>query len=129
MIRFLVRMAITALGVLVVAYFGLIQLGGFVPGQAFTWSAFGVAFIFAVVLGLVNGIIKPIVKLLTLPISILTLGIFSLLVNLAMFYLAAWFLKPNIVLNENLWLTALAAIIVAVFSGLAGGLTRSDGGR
>jgi putative membrane protein len=118
-------MAITAVGVLLVAYLGLIELVGFGPGLALTWSAFGAAFLFAVVLGLVNAIIKPIVQVLTFPITIVTLGLFSLLVNLGMFYLAAWFI-PAVQMSGGFWLTALAAIIVAVFSGLAGGLTQRE---
>ena len=121
MVRFLVRAAITALGVLAVAYFGLISIPGVGPGRALTWGEFGVAFLFAVVLGLVNAIIKPIVQLLSLPITILTLGLFALLVNLGMFYLAAAF--TPVTLDGGFWITALAAILVAIVSGIAGGLT------
>jgi putative membrane protein len=125
-IRFLVRTAITAVGVLLVAYLGLITLAGFGPGLSVTGSVFLTACIFAIVLGLVNAIIRPVVKILTLPISILTLGLFSLLVNLGMFYLAAAFI-PGIHADQGFWLTALAAIIVAVFSGVAGSLTKNGG--
>jgi putative membrane protein len=125
-IRFLVRTAITAIGVLVVAYLGLITVTGFGRGLAVTWPVFVTAFVFAVVLGLVNAIIRPVVKVLTLPISILTLGLFSLLVNLGMFYLAAAFI-PGIGTDRGFWLTALAAVIVAVFSGVAGSLTKRNG--
>jgi putative membrane protein len=124
-IRFLIRMSITAVGVLLVAYLGLITLEGFGPGVALTWSAFGTAFLFAIVLGIVNAVVKPIVKALTLPLSIITLGLFSLVINLGMFYLAAWII-PAIKVNESFWLTAGAAIIVAVFNGVANGLTKRD---
>lgn len=125
MIRFLIRTAITALGVLLVAYLGLVNLTHFGPGLPLTWSVFWGAFLFALVLGLVNAIVKPVAQLLALPISILTLGIFSMLVNLAMFYLAAAIL-PSVTLDGGFWLTALAAIIVAFFNGLAGGSSRRD---
>jgi len=124
MVRFLMRTAITAVGVLVVVYMGLITIEGVGAGSAFTWSAFWIAFVFAIVLGLVNAVIKPVVQLLTLPISILTLGLFSLLVNLGMFYLAAAF--TPIRTDAGFWSTALAAIIVAVFSGVAGSLARRE---
>jgi putative membrane protein len=124
-IRFLIRMAITAAGVLMVAYLGLITLTGFGPGTPLTWSAFGTAFLFAIVLGLVNAVIKPVVRALTLPLSILTLGLFSLLVNLGMFYLAAAVI-PGIKMDSGFWLTAAAAIVVAIFSGVANGLTKRD---
>jgi putative membrane protein len=124
-VRFLIRMSITAAGVLLVAYLGLITLTGFGPGSALTWSAFGTAFLFAIVLGIVNAVIRPIVKILTLPISILTLGLFSLLVNLGMFYLAAAVI-PGITMDAGFWMTALAAIIVAMFNGVANALTKRD---
>jgi putative membrane protein len=124
-VRFLIRTAITAVGVLLVAYLGLITIQGVGPGSAFTWGAFGVACVFAIVLGLVNAIIKPVVKLLTLPISILSLGLFSLVINLGMFYLAAAF--TPIRADAGFLYTALAAIIVAVFSGFAGAFTKHNG--
>lgn len=124
MVRFLIRTATTSVGVLVVAYLGLITIQGVGPGHVFTWSTFFVAFVFAIVLGLVNAVIKPIVGLLALPITIVTLGLFALLINLGMFYLAAAF--TPISTDAGFWSTALAAIIVAVFSGLAGGATPRD---
>ncbi len=121
-------MAITAIGVLLVAYLGLITLRGFGPGLPVTWSVFGEAFVFAIVLGIINAIVKPVAQLLALPVSILTLGVFALLVNLAMFYLAAAIL-PTVTLNGGFWLTALAAIIVSLFGGFAGGMSaRSERG-
>jgi putative membrane protein len=123
-VRFLIRTAITAVGVLLVAYLGLITLQGVGPGSPFNWGAFGVACVFAIVLGLVNGVIKPVVSLLTLPITILSLGLFSLVINLAMFYLAAAF--TPITADAGFLSTALAAIIVAIFSGVAGGLTKRE---
>ncbi|HEY5517034.1 MAG TPA: phage holin family protein [Coriobacteriia bacterium] len=124
MVRFLIRTAITAVGVLLVAYLGLISIQGVGPGSPFSWGAFGVACAFAVVLGLVNGVIKPVVSLLTLPVTILSLGLFSLVVNLAMFYLAAAF--TPISADAGFLSTALAAIVVAIFSGMAGALTKRD---
>jgi len=51
-------------------------------------------FIGALVLGIANAVIKPILALLTLPLIILTLGLFYLLINIAMVALAAW-IAPN----------------------------------
>ena len=123
MIRFLIRTAITALGVLLVAYLGLIQITGFARGSDITQTAFLTACLFSIVLGLVNAIIKPVVQILALPITILTLGLFALIVNIGMFYLAAW-VVPAVVPNSSLLLTGLAAIIVSVFSGAAGSVTK-----
>jgi putative membrane protein len=48
----------------------------------------------AAVLGVANGILKPVLAVLTLPLIILTLGIFYLLINIAMIALAEW-VAPN----------------------------------
>jgi putative membrane protein len=47
------------------------------------------AIVMAVVLAVVNAFIRPVILLLTLPISIITLGLFALLVNAVLFYIAA----------------------------------------
>ena len=51
-------------------------------------------FIGALVLGIANAVIKPILTILTLPLIILTLGLFYLLINIAMVLLAEW-IAPN----------------------------------
>jgi putative membrane protein len=55
------------------------------------WEAYLIG---ALVLGIANAIIKPIVALLTLPLIIVTLGLFYLLINIAMVALAEW-IAPN----------------------------------
>ena len=56
------------------------------PGLSYS-SNFQVLILAAVALGLVNMIVRPIVKLVTLPINLLTLGIFSWVINVLMLYL------------------------------------------
>jgi len=58
----------------------------FVPGVEFTGN-FQMLLIIGAVLGLVNFFIKPILKAISLPIRILTLGLFSLIINMAMVWL------------------------------------------
>lgn len=50
---------------------------------------FGTALLAALILGAVNAVIRPIILILTLPINILTLGLFTLIINAAMVSLAA----------------------------------------
>ena len=54
-------------------------------------NSFGAAIVFAIVLGILNLIVKPILKLLGLPLTIITLGLFSLVINAAVVYLADYF--------------------------------------
>ena len=89
----LVRFIVTFLAVFLVAYvvpriFNLeppISLGSSLENP--NWA---ILLIFSAVLALVNTFIKPILKLLTLPITCLTAGLFAIVINLLMFFIAAW---------------------------------------
>jgi putative membrane protein len=76
----LVRWLLGALALLAVAYF--------LPGIVVA-SFFPAAVVAALVLGLVNAFVRPLVKALTLPLTCLTLGLFSLVVNAALFWAVA----------------------------------------
>jgi putative membrane protein len=68
----------------------------------------------AVLLGLVNAFVRPVVLLLTLPVTLLTLGLFLLVVNAAMLELVAMMLNGfNI---SNFWAAILGAIVVSIVS-------------
>jgi putative membrane protein len=74
----LIRLAIHVVSLLVVFYFIWNVHSGF----------FVAAVIMALILALVNAVIKPIVLILTLPISILTLGLFVIVINILLFALS-----------------------------------------
>jgi putative membrane protein len=78
----LLRWLVGALALLLVAYF--------LPGIAVA-SFFPAAVVAALVLGLVNAFIRPLVKMLTLPLTCLTLGLFSLVINAVLFWAVAAF--------------------------------------
>ena len=69
--RFIIRLLITAVVVVLLAQF--------LPGVAV--ASFGTAVIVAIVLALLNLIVKPILVLFTLPVTVLTLGLFLLVIN------------------------------------------------
>jgi putative membrane protein len=56
-------------------------------------KGFGAALIAALVLGLLNALLRPVLVLLTLPVTILTLGLFLFVINAVMFYFAAYVLE------------------------------------
>ena len=62
---------------------------------------FWAAMIAAIVIALINAVIKPVLILLTLPINIMTLGIFTLIINAVLFMFAAY-LVPGIEVNSFL---------------------------
>ncbi len=72
----------------------------------------------ALVLGFVNAVIRPVLTLLTLPITILTLGLFYLIVNGAAFMMAAWVVPGFNV--ATFWSAVLGAIVVSLVSWFVG---------
>ncbi len=77
-------------------------------------TGYGIAIITGILLGLVNFFIKPILTILTLPITILTLGLFLLFINAAMVLLVDWLITGFEVRG---WLSAiLFSIILALMN-------------
>ena len=71
------------------------------------------------IFGLVNAFVRPIVSFLSLPITILTLGLFTVVINAAMLYLTAWissYTPVNFSIDSFFWTAVLAAIIITVIS-------------
>ncbi|WP_310540643.1 phage holin family protein [Phenylobacterium sp.] len=114
MSRFLARVLIAALGLWLAA----VVLAGV------SYSGWLDLLLAALLLGLVNAIVRPIVFLLTLPLTILTLGLFLLVVNAAMIGLVA-LLLPGFTIS-GLIPGILASIIVGVVSWI-GGVVLGDG--
>jgi putative membrane protein len=74
----------------------------------------GSALIAALVLGLVNTLIRPLFVLLTLPVTVLTLGLFILVINGLMFWLAAY-LVPGFHVN-GFWAAVGGALLYSIIS-------------
>jgi len=104
--RLLLVWALNAIALLAVAYL--------YPGvQLQDWQSAAIA---ALVLGLVNTIIKPILVLLTLPVTILTLGLFLLVLNALLFWGVASVL-PGFHVN-GFWAAMLGALLYSVITWL-----------
>ncbi len=112
---FLVRLVITALGLWVAD----LLLGGI----AFTGT--GALIVSALLLGVVNAVIRPILIILTLPLTVLTLGFFILIVNGISLALVAW-LVPGFQITGLLSAT-IGAIIVSVVSWAASAFVGGSG--
>lgn len=78
---------------------------------------------FALVLGLLNAFVLPILKILTLPFTIVTLGLFLLILNLLMFWLADR-IAPGFSVGGGFLGIVVAAVAVSVVGGIVGGLFR-----
>src|SRR6185436_9360363 len=80
----------------------------------FKFAGFGSLIVAALLFGLVNAVIRPVIVLLTLPLTILTLGLFILVVNALMLMFVAW-VVPGFTLG-GFWTAFLAAIFIAIVS-------------
>jgi len=79
-------------------------------------ASFGSALIAALVLGLLNMLVKPVLVLLTLPITVITLGLFLIVLNALLFWFAGSVLRGFQV--NGFWWAVAGAILYSVISGL-----------
>lgn len=110
----IIRLLITAL-----VAFGLTYILSGVHINDFT-----TALIFAIILGILNLIVKPILKLLGLPLTILTLGLFSLVINAAVVYLADYF-TDGMNIDSFGW-ALVFSIALSVITSLINGIFSKD---
>jgi putative membrane protein len=111
----LVRLLATTVAALVASAL-LGPYGLFAVGDLLT------AVVFAAVLGILNAIVKPILVMLTCPLLLITLGLFSLILNTVILLLAAW-VVPNVYVS-GFGGAFLAAIIIGAINVLASFLFR-----
>ena len=104
----LINWLLAALAIMATAYLlPGVSLSGFVP-----------ALVTALVLGLVNAFIKPLLLLLTLPINILTLGLFTLVINALLIMLIAK-LVPGFQVQSFWWALGFSVVLTVVNWGLS----------
>ncbi|MCZ4094764.1 phage holin family protein [Streptomyces sp. SID13666] len=83
-----------------------------------TWHKVLTVILVAVVFGLVNWLVKPVVKLLSFPLFILTLGLITLVVNALMLLLTSW-LAGKLSLDfhvEGFWAALIGGLIISIVS-------------
>lgn len=112
MVKFLVRWGITAAAAAVAAW---VVPGIWVAGEHRIWTVLLVA----LVLGLVNAFIRPVISALSCGLIVLTLGLFTLVINGLMLWLASWITDELLGLEfhvDGFWSAVLGALIVSVVS-------------
>lgn len=111
MMKLLIVWVLNALALMAVAYL--------VPGIQV--ASFGAALIAAVVIGLVNMLVKPVLVILTLPITLLTLGLFLLVINGLLFWLVGDWLQGFAVSSflSGVIGALLYSVIAGIFSAIA----------
>lgn len=96
----------------VINAFLLMLIPYIVPGVEV--QSFFTALVAALILAFVNAIVKPILVILTLPISLLTLGLFIFIINALMFWLVASVVKGFVI--TGFWPAFFAALVFSIFS-------------
>ena len=128
---FLLRAALTGVALWVVT---LIVPGIDFVGADSTLAEVGIIFVVAVIFGLVNAIIKPIVQLISIPLYIVTLGLFHIVINAFMLWITSWITEHTThwgLYIDDFWWTAIwAAIVLSIVSWLlslvTGGANKRD---
>ena len=115
MVGFLLRAAITALGLWVASEI----LSGLV------FESTSKLVVAAILLGIVNAIVRPLAFILTLPITVVTLGLFLLVLNAGMVAIVAW-IVPGFTIS-GFWTAVGAALIVSLVSWAASSVIGSNG--
>jgi len=78
---------------LVVVALVILALPSFVPGIEIASDAFGTAMLVAAFFGILNAVVRPIILLIAFPITLITLGLFSFVVNAGLFWWVGSFVK------------------------------------
>ncbi|MBG6191094.1 putative membrane protein [Arthrobacter sp. CAN_A212] len=126
MLKFVVRILINALALFVAAWLlPGIAVGSTTAGEDTTAVVLSYLFV-GLVFGIVNALVRPIVALLSLPLTILTLGLFTIVINAGMLMLTAWltsFTPIQFSVDDFFWSAILGSLIISVVSMVAGSLT------
>lgn len=117
MVRILIGWAINALALMALPYLmSSVQI-----------KSFGTALVVALVIGLLNTFVRPVLFILTLPINLLTLGLFTFILNGFMFWIASRWVDGFHV--AGFWWAVLAAIIYSIISWAISSLLMKDSSR
>ena len=112
MLGFIIRLLVNALALVIVAYL--------LPGVHI--ASFTSAIVAALILGVVNAVLRPILILISLPAVILTLGLFTFVINAVTFYLVA---KLGLGLTVDGFGSAFfGALVLSIVSFVLSGLTK-----
>jgi len=108
------------IGALLVNTLALLVTAYLVPG--FVVSSLSTALVAAVVIGVINMFIKPVLQLVALPITFLTLGLFALILNVLLLMLAAQ-ITPGFDI-DNFFSAVIGSLVLSLTSSFLGLLTR-----
>lgn len=108
-------MIVRVLVYMIAACVAALLLGTISEQRLVAYDSQAALFLFAAILGLLNAAIKPVLQVLSLPITCLTFGLFALVINAGLFGLAA-------VLTEGVRVTVVGAVVGALLTSIAAGV-------
>jgi len=127
---FLICTAFTGLALWLVT---LIVPGIDIVGGADTLQRIGIILVVAVIFGLVNAVIKPIVQILAIPLYILTLGLVHVVINALMLWITSWITDHvthwGLFIDKFWWTAIWGAIVLSLVGWALGILIRDTIGR
>ena len=127
---FLLRATLTGFALWLVTLF--VHGMSFVGGNT-KLERVGIIFVVALIFGLVNAFIKPIVQILSIPLYILTLGLIHIVINAFMLWITAWITEHTThwgLAIDHFWWTAIwAAIVLSIVSWVLSLVVRDVGRR
>lgn len=104
--KFVIKVLVSSIAVVIGSYF--------MPGVQV--DAFITAIVVAFVLGLLNALLRPVIVVLTIPVTVMSLGLFLLVINAFMIQLAAYFVKGFEV--SSFWTALFFSIILSIITWL-----------
>jgi putative membrane protein len=114
--KFLIQLVISTLAVLISSYI--------LPGVSIKDNSFFTALVVAAVLAFLNAVIKPIMIILTIPITVVTLGLFLLVINALMIMLAAKIVDGFKV--DGFWWALLFSLILSLTTSILESIKKRD---
>jgi putative membrane protein len=128
--QFFVRAGLTAVALWLVTI--LVPGVQIVGGEGDVLKRAGVIFVVAVIFGVINAFIKPVVQFISIPLYILTLGLIHIVINALMLWITSWVTEHTThwgLFIDDFWWTAIwAAIVLSIVSWLLS-LVLPDGDR
>jgi putative membrane protein len=114
--RFLIQLIISTLAVLITAYL--------LPNVEIAGNSFVTALVVAAVLAFLNAVIRPIMIILTIPVTIISLGLFLLVINALIIIIADKIVDGFYV--KNFWWALLFSLILSLVTSLLDGVKKRD---
>lgn len=114
--RFLIRLVVSSVAIWLTS----LLLDGVSLTEAEGWDQVLVVGVVGLVFTLVNVVVKPVANVLALPLTILTLGLFLLVVNALMLLLTSWltsFIDWGLYV-DGFWWALLAALVISIVTGI-----------